>query len=55
LSESRILSTISGPNRQEIEPDKKMMKTALEELHNFRVAKSRRIRWAEHVVHVGEI
>jgi hypothetical protein len=56
--ENRVLRKIFGPKREE---DRLWRKLHNDELHNLysspnivRVIKSRRIRWAGHVAHMGE-
>jgi hypothetical protein len=56
--ENRVLRKIFGPKREE---DGLWRKLCNDELHNlysspniFRVIKSRRLRWAGHVTHMGE-
>jgi hypothetical protein len=55
--ENRVLRRIFGPKREE---DESWRKLHNDELHNLysspnvvRVIKSRRMRWAEHVAHMG--
>jgi hypothetical protein len=56
--ENRVLRRISGSKREEVAGDWRRLHN--EELHNFyaspniiRVIKSRRMRWAGHVAHMG--
>jgi hypothetical protein len=57
--ESRVLRRIFGPKRDEVTGDRRKLHN--EELHNLyslpsiiRMMKSRRMRWAGHVTHMGE-
>ena len=57
--ENRVLREIFGPKRTEVTGEtRKLHSEELHDLHcspNFvRVVKSRRMRWAEHVVRIGE-
>jgi hypothetical protein len=56
--ENRVLRRIFGPKRDEVTEDWRELHN--EELHNFysspsiiRIIKSRRMRWAGHVAHIG--
>jgi hypothetical protein len=56
--ENRVLRSIFGPKREE---DRSWRKLHNDELHSLysslnivRVIKSRKIRWARHVAHMGE-
>jgi hypothetical protein len=58
MFENRVLRRIFGPKRDEVTGDWRKLHN--EELHNLysspniiRVIKSRRMRWAEHVVRMG--
>jgi hypothetical protein len=58
--ENRALRRIFGPKREEVAGGWRRLRN--EELHNLytweniiRVTKSRRMRWAGHVAHMGEI
>jgi hypothetical protein len=57
--ENRVVRRIFGPRRDEVTGEWRMLNT--EELHNLysspniiRQIKSRRMRWAGHVAHMGE-
>ena len=57
--ENRVLREIFGPKRDEVTGEwRKLHNGKLNDLYSspniFRVMKSRRMRWAGHVVHVGE-
>jgi hypothetical protein len=59
LSENRILKRIFGPERDEVTGESRKLHS--EELHNLysspdiiRQVKSRRMRWAGHVEHMGQ-
>ena len=59
MFENRVLRRIFGPKREEV--TEKWRKLNNEELNDqycspnvFRVIKSRRMRWAEHVARMGE-
>jgi hypothetical protein len=49
--ENRVLRRIFGPKREE---DGSWRKLHNDELHTVRVIKSRRMRWAGHVAHIGK-
>jgi hypothetical protein len=58
--ESRVLRRIFGPEGEEVVQDRRRLYN--EELYNlytspniFKVIKSRRMRWAEHVAWMGEM
>jgi hypothetical protein len=58
MFENRVLKRIFGPERAEVVGSWRRLHN--EELHNLytlpniiRVIKSRRMRWADHVAHVG--
>jgi hypothetical protein len=58
--ENRVLRRIFGPKRDEVTGDWRKLHN--EELHGLysspsiiRVIKTRRMRWAGHVVHMGEV
>jgi hypothetical protein len=58
--ENSVLNRIFGQKKEEVTGTWRKLHN--EELHNlyssmniFRVAKSRRMRWVEHVAHVGEV
>jgi hypothetical protein len=60
MFENRILRRIFGPKRMEAAGSRRRLHN--EELHNLytsqniiRVIKPRRVRWVEHVVHIGEM
>jgi hypothetical protein len=57
--ENRVLSRIFGPNKEEV--TREWGKLDFEGLHSlyslsniFRIMKSRRMRWAGHIEHMGE-
>jgi hypothetical protein len=57
---NRLLRGISGPKREEVAGGWRILHN--EELHNMyaspnviRMIKSRRMRWTEHVAHIGEM
>jgi hypothetical protein len=57
--ENRVLRRIFGPKRDHVTGDWRILNN--EELHNLysspntiRMIKSRRMRWAGHVAHIGE-
>ena len=57
--ENRVLRRIFGPKSDEVTREwRKLHNEVLNDLHSspnsVRVIKSRRIRWAEHVAHMGE-
>jgi hypothetical protein len=56
--ENRVLRRIFGPKREEDGSWRKLHNDELHSLHfspnNVRVIKSRRMRWAGHVAHMGE-
>jgi hypothetical protein len=60
MSENRVLRRVLGPKREEVVGGWRRLHN--EEIHNLyaspniiRVIKSRRMRWAGHVAHMGEI
>jgi hypothetical protein len=60
MFEKRALRRLFGPKREEVAKGWRILHN--EELHNLytspniiRVVKSRRVRWAGHVAHMGEI
>jgi len=58
LFENRVLRRIFGPTREEVTGEwRKIRREELNDLYSprlFRVIKSRRMRWAEHVTLMGE-
>jgi hypothetical protein len=56
--ENRVLRRIFGPTREEYVPWRKLHNDELHSLYSspniVRVIKSRRMRWAGHVAHMGE-
>jgi hypothetical protein len=56
--ENRVLRKISGPKREEDGSWRKLHNDKLHDLYSslniVRVIKSRRMRWAGHVAHMGE-
>jgi hypothetical protein len=56
--ESRVLRKISGPKREEDGSWRKLHNNELHDLYSLpnivRVIKSRKMRWAGHVAHMGE-
>jgi hypothetical protein len=59
MSENRVLKRILGPKRKEVTGGwRKLYDEKLYNLHsssNINVIKSRRMSWARHVAHMGEI
>jgi hypothetical protein len=60
VCEVRVLTRISGPKREEVAGGWRRLHN--EELHNLyaspdsiKVIKSRRMRWARHIAHMGEM
>ena len=58
MFENRVLRTVFGPKRDEVTGEwRKLHNEELRDLYSLpnivRVVKSRRIRWAGHVAHVG--
>ena len=57
--ENRVLGTVFGPKRDEVTGEwRKLHNEGLRDLYSLpnivRVVKLRRMRWARHVVHLGE-
>jgi hypothetical protein len=56
--ENRVLRTIFGPERDEVTGERRKLCGNLRDLYSWpsliRVIKSRRMRWAGHVVRMGE-
>ena len=59
MLENRVLRRVFGPKRDEVTGEwRKLHNEVLSDLYSLRnilrVVKSRRMRWAGHVVHMGE-
>jgi len=56
--ESRVLRGVFGPKRDEVTGEWRKLHNELRDLYSLpnivRVVKSRRVRWAGHVAHMGE-
>jgi hypothetical protein len=60
MFENRVLRRIFGPKRDEVTGGwKKLCNVVLHNLYSspdvIRMIRSRRVRWVEHVVHMGEM